>query len=1127
MSRTACFTLTILVRTLEDGLLLGEALFFPEVSRLATSRERLRDGLRETVRELVPHLPAGQVHARRGPSSVDVASVTVPLPPMAERGTWREPLLLRFEVAHFASPGQDAALAFVPALGIEIVGHDRKQVDELLPGEILAELMRRRATLSLPSLVMLQRDVGLEVEGTSLALSLPTLKERARCRASVPERRKTLPRVASELNARPLPPAYTVDPAPLAHALQSTAGRSVLLVGPSGVGKTAMLYELVRTRSAHGMAATSFWETSGARIMAGGSGFGAWQECCQEMWREAVATRSVLCLGNLVELMEVGRHESSPQGVAGFLAPFLARDEIPVVVECTPEQRVLLERTDPRLLHGFRPLVVESPTPDRTQVILAQAAEEAIRGTATAVDADAVTTVARLHHRFATYSSPPGRGLRFLRNLVHDAVDGNQAHVTARDAAAAFGHETGLPAFLVDPGLPMDVDAARTWFADRLVGQPEPIGLVVDALAAVKASLTRPRRPVCSFVFIGPTGVGKTEMARCLAEYLFRDRNRLVRFDMSEYADAFAVQRLIGTHGSSEGLLTAAVREQPFCVLLLDEVEKAHPLFFDLLLQVLGEARLTDAAGRLADFRNAVIVMTSNLGAASHQRAPLGFVSSAERGRSPREAARLHFVAEMRAHLRPELFNRIDRIVPFAPLDEETVLVLAERELESLQQRDGVLYREVCLEVDDGVAAHLAARGFDLRYGARPLKRAVEREVLAPLAAGLNRYGNDVPLRARVRLDGPRLEVEVRPRQGPDALLRRRDTRLLGLVTRLGDARTRAFRLARCAALLELQSDLYRLEQPRRGWQSAEDAARDDQRRKKLRTVVAEVEKVCADHAQAEDEAMLALHAGGAFDAPALAATTDALELRLRLASLEVYAEQAHPPRMVVAIYASPLEAAYALAFVYLRRIAQWQAKCRVAAIVTRREKDPAGDVQAENEPDVSSQKRGPSEKGGRRKGKASPKDSPQDASNAPEPPTERDWSKVFLHDPWQFMTQERADILGMVLEIEAPQAMALLEPEGGQHVAVHERQRTHRCRVVVESTSLEEYVPPPQVTRRRVAEQEAKRRTVLLHEGTVDDSVVGRIQGSDLELEEAMNACLDATLDRRVDEMLEGATRE
>src|SRR4029079_3920881 len=185
------------------------------------------------------------------------------------------------------------------------------------------------------------------------------------------------------------------------------------------------------------------------------------------------------------------------------------------------------------------------------------------------------------------------------------------------------------------------------------------VELIVHLLATVKAGLTRPRKPIASLLFIGPTGVGKTEMAKTLAEFLFGSRQRLTRFDMSEFGDSVSVQRLVGGVFGSEGLLTARIREQPFSVVLLDEFEKGHLQMLDLLLQVLGEGRLTDAAGRLADFSNAVVILTSNLGADSYQQGAFGFLGeSASDEAAQRDRAREHFGRAVQEHVRPELFNR-------------------------------------------------------------------------------------------------------------------------------------------------------------------------------------------------------------------------------------------------------------------------------------------------------------------------------------------------------------------------------------------------------------------------------------------------------------------------------------
>src|SRR5262249_33382014 len=365
------------------------------------------------------------------------------------------------------------------------------------------------------------------------------------------------------------------------------------------------------------------------------------------------------------------------------------------------------------------------------------------------------------HRRYATYSAYPGRPLRFLENLLRDGP--KEQPISEEDVYLAFTRETGLPRSIIDPVVPLEVTEVHKWFSSRVVGQSEAVNLVVDLLATVKAGLTRPNRPIASLLFIGPTGVGKTEMAKALTEFLFGSRDRLTRFDMSEFADPVSVRRLVGGAFGSEGLLTAKVREQPFSVLLLDEVEKADGSFFDLLLQALGEARLTDAGGRLAAFRNTVVILTSNLGAESYRKGSTGFV-----GGTPTKAeATEHFARAVEQFLRPEMFNRLDRIVPFAPLDAATIRTIANREAQNVQSRDGVRFRDVAMTTAADLLDHLAAVGFDPRYGARPLKRAMERELLAPLARQMNRHAGNVPLTVAVGVIDGHPEVAVRPVQGP------------------------------------------------------------------------------------------------------------------------------------------------------------------------------------------------------------------------------------------------------------------------------------------------------------------------------------------------------------------------
>jgi ATP-dependent Clp protease ATP-binding subunit ClpB len=261
----------------------------------------------------------------------------------------------------------------------------------------------------------------------------------------------------------------------------------------------------------------------------------------------------------------------------------------------------------------------------------------------------------------------------------------------------------------------------------RVVGQDEAIRAVSDAIRRSRAGLGDPNRPYGSFMFLGPTGVGKTELCKALAEFLFDTQESLIRIDMSEFMEKHSVARLIGAPpgyvGYEEGgYLTEAVRRHPYSVILLDEIEKAHHDVFNVLLQVLDDGRLTDGQGRTVDFRNTVIAMTSNLG--SHK------IQSMED--SDPALVKLAVLAEVKTHFRPEFINRIDEIVVFHALDEKQIGQIARIQLQVLEKRLAKL--DIRLKITDAALQKIAEAGFDPVYGARPLKRAIQQEIENPLS---------------------------------------------------------------------------------------------------------------------------------------------------------------------------------------------------------------------------------------------------------------------------------------------------------------------------------------------------------------------------------------------------------
>jgi ATP-dependent Clp protease ATP-binding subunit ClpB len=302
-------------------------------------------------------------------------------------------------------------------------------------------------------------------------------------------------------------------------------------------------------------------------------------------------------------------------------------------------------------------------------------------------------------------------------------------HVTAEDIAAVIASWTGIPVGRLMQGETEKLLHLEAELGKRLVGQSKAVQAVSDAVRRTRAGISDPDRPTGSFLFLGPTGVGKTELAKALAEFLFDDEKAMVRIDMSEYGEKFAVSRLVGAPPGyvgyeQGGQLTEAVRRRPYSVILLDEVEKAHPEVFDVLLQVLDDGRLTDGQGRTVDFRNTILILTSNLGS---QFLVDPSLSATEKEEAVQQMVRQAF--------KPEFINRLDDIVVFSALTEAELGSIVELNIDRLTAR--LHDRRLELAVTPSARAWLAERGYDPIYGARPLRRLMQREIDDRLATAL------------------------------------------------------------------------------------------------------------------------------------------------------------------------------------------------------------------------------------------------------------------------------------------------------------------------------------------------------------------------------------------------------
>ena len=311
--------------------------------------------------------------------------------------------------------------------------------------------------------------------------------------------------------------------------------------------------------------------------------------------------------------------------------------------------------------------------------------------------------------------------------------------VTDEDIAKVVASWTHIPVSRMLEGERQKLVKMEERLAQRVIGQKAAIKAVSDAVRRARSGLQDPNRPIGSFIFLGPTGVGKTETARALAEFLFDDENAMIRIDMSEYMEKHTVSRLIGAPpgyvGYEEGgQLSEAVRRRPYSVVLFDEIEKAHHDVFNVLLQVLDDGRLTDGQGRTVDFKNTIVIMTSNIGSPIIQE----YFAKAEGKRLKAEGKsdlEKEIMGELKQHFRPEFLNRVDDVIIFQSLDEEELTKIVEIQLERLAKR--LAQQNLTLDVDNAAKKLLAKEGYDPQFGARPLKRAVQERLLNPLSMKL------------------------------------------------------------------------------------------------------------------------------------------------------------------------------------------------------------------------------------------------------------------------------------------------------------------------------------------------------------------------------------------------------
>ncbi|MBK8406957.1 MAG: AAA family ATPase [Sandaracinaceae bacterium] len=501
---------------------------------------------------------------------------------------------------------------------------------------------------------------------------------------------------------------------------------SILIVGEPGVGKTTLVQgfarELLRRRRASTGHEPRLWATSADRLIAGMIYLGEWQERCLGLIEELADERDFLYVDNLASFL---KERSAGSSVGDLFAPAVLSSSLPIIAECSPSEREWARRHAATLLDAMDVVeLAEMPSASVARLVVQRSAQSGQRDgrPGAVIHPEGVSRVVHHLSAFRRDQRFPGKAVHFLDWL--DADEARPSVLYPADVSVAYARYSGLPIAVIADEHPVTTREVAAALRAGVIGQDAACEACARVVVPFKAGVHDPDKPLGSLFFVGPTGVGKTELAKQLAHYLFGDAKRLIRVDMSEYMVRGAAQRLLEV-GEGVSSLAQRVRAQPLSLVLFDEIEKAHRETFDLLLGLLGEGRLTDSRGSLVDFRMTIVVMTSNLGVS--ERAAAGFGTSRQQD----------FARGVREHFRPEFWNRLDHVVSFGHLQREDVRRIVDLELGKVRAREGLRARGVALQVSSAARDRLADLGYDERRGARPLQRVIEERVVTPMAVHL------------------------------------------------------------------------------------------------------------------------------------------------------------------------------------------------------------------------------------------------------------------------------------------------------------------------------------------------------------------------------------------------------
>jgi ATP-dependent Clp protease ATP-binding subunit ClpC len=527
--------------------------------------------------------------------------------------------------------------------------------------------------------------------------------------------------------------------------LASPLPRHPVLLGRSGVGKTAVAQEVAlrvqRGACPEALRGLRVLATSPRQLLAGLPPGDGWRSALPQLWEHMRTIGPVLILLQQAhEAAGAGRRGSDETDLAGSLTALLGaggpadRANVRVLAEAPADRWSHLSASVVLYTNLFVPLTLAEPEGEALQAVIDAACNDLEVEHEVIVTPAARQQAVELTRRYVVNAAFPGKALALLEETMAGA---GRESVEPVQVTARFAQRTGLPFILLDENEVWPEEAVRAQFQRRVLGQELAVEAILQRLSLLKAGIHDPNRPLGVFLFVGPTGVGKTELAKALAHFLFGRDDRLVRINMADYSESWQFSQLFGDPDPDEpievqrGQLTTRLGEQSFTVLLLDEFEKAFFNIYQRFLQLFDEGVLINGAGEEVNLRNSIIILTSNLAANQPPKGLIGFSPGAP------ETLEERVLRTAEEFFTPEFVNRIDQVVFFQPLSRATVRRIAFRELENMFQREGIVRRQVQIELEDRVVDWVLEQGYSARFGARYLRRQIEKSISYPIARAL------------------------------------------------------------------------------------------------------------------------------------------------------------------------------------------------------------------------------------------------------------------------------------------------------------------------------------------------------------------------------------------------------